>query len=454
MKPKPPRATSARTALQWGTLAALVLSATLAWADGASAGPQSAPPTAPMSHLWLLFGGLAAAALGLVGGRVFRLPQPPGAELSWLGRVRRAAGATLGGVGLYVALVGLMPPVDDSDWIADFEEGRAHAREHDSPIIMDCWAEWCAACKEIFRETLQHPDVRPRLADFTRIKLDMDLPANEPLYDRFGFSNLPWVAVFDSLADLEAEKPRPRFVIREKIGAEELLRRLDSGEIGEGVPSVAQWLSEKGLLLTLALVFLGGLALSFTPCVLPVYILTVNVIGARRASSVWGRLGLSSVYVLGLAVTYTVLGVVAGLTGMSMGAAFRDPRILGGLALLFFVLALFYLEILRFPQAGGLSARIGQATGNNVVLALLLGMAAGLIAAPCVGPLLVGILTYIGTQRDVWLGFCAVSADAESGRHFAGGVPRAVWGLRATEPLGRAASGSRRQIPCATWGWP
>lgn len=351
---------------------------------------------------------LAVAAALLVGGalagRVFVLPQPVGSELSWPGRIRRAAGALVMAFGAWLVVAGATTPLGhDESWITDFDKGVAAAQQRGGPVIIDAWADWCAACKEIYAETLTHPDVAARLAGFTRLKLDMDEPANEPLWERYGFENLPWVAVFESPAALLAADPQPSFVVREAVDAREFLERLE-GKVAEDV-SIATWLTEKGLALTLLLIFLGGVAVSFTPCVVPVYILTVNVIGARRAATVWGRLGLSGVYVLGLALTYSVLGVVAGLSTTSMGAAFRNPAVVGAIAGLFILLALFYLEILRLPQAGGLAARITGSVHSNVAMAFLLGTAGGLIAAPCVGPMLIAILAFISAQQDAWLGF-------------------------------------------------
>ena len=358
-----------------------------------------------LANLFVTVVGVSLALFGIWAGRVFVLPQPPGSELSWPRRIRRALGAAVAGLGLFVIAGGLTTRFDHGDWITDFEQGRALARERGGPVIVDCWAEWCAACKEIFAKTLEHPAVKPRLDDFTKIKLDMDAPENDHLYERFSFSNLPWVAVFDSVEQMSTDEPRPRLVIREKISAPEFLALLDGETSLAASPEVGTWLAERGLLLTFVLVFLGGVALSFTPCVLPVYILTVNLMGAQRISSLSGRFGLSSVYVLGLAITYSVLGVVAGLTGTSMGVAFQDPRIVGAIAVIFLLPALFYLEILRLPQASGLATRVTSATDNRVLLALLSGMTVGFVAAPCIGPMLIGILTYIGAQRDVWLGF-------------------------------------------------
>ena len=383
---------------------------------------QGAEPAGPGAGArWFVVAlGAFVVALGVWLGRVFVVPDPPGSELSRGGKTRRAFGALAVALGAFVLLAGISDDLEpdhgaaaDPDatapgsgaWETSFDGGLARARETGTPVIVDCWAEWCKACKTIFRDTLEHEDVKRRLRGFTRIKLDMERPENEPLWERLAIGgNLPWVAVFDSVADLETAPPRPRFVIREDVGPEDFLRRMK----GEGAPStnaISDWLAQKGLFVTLLLVFLAGVAASFTPCVVPVYILTVNVIGTRATSSLLGRLGLSSIYVLGLVLTYTVLGVVAGLTTSSMGAAFQSPWVVGGLAALFILLALFYLEVFRMPQGGGLAARITQSSHSNVLTAFLLGLAGGLIAAPCVGPLLAGILAYIGERQDAWLGF-------------------------------------------------
>lgn len=367
-----------------------------------AAGSDMDPGNGPR---WIIAAiGVVLLVGGVLLGRVFRIPHPPGSLLGWPARVRRALGAAIAAFGVILAIGAATDSLDHGGWETSFEKGVAQAKEAGGPVIIDCWADWCAACKTIFNETLQHPDVKPRLAEFTRIKLDMDLPENEALYDRFGFDNLPWVAVFDSVEALTAEDPKPRLVIHEAISAKDFLARLE-GKVAAPESDVASWLAQRGLFVTLLLVFVGGILVSLTPCVLPVYILTVNVIGARRTASWKGRLGLSVVYVLGLALTYSVLGVLTGLGAASMGAAFQNPWVIGAIAGLFMVMALAYLEIFHLPQAGGLAARISGARLGNVGTAFLLGLAGGLIAAPCVGPMLVGILSYISTQQDVVLGF-------------------------------------------------
>ena len=367
----------------------------------AAAGEEAPGPGAR----WFIVGlGLVLVVLGAWLGRVFVLPKPIGVELPWPGRFRRAIGAMAVAFGLFLAIGGAGETLHHGDWETSYERGVATAKESGKPIIVDAWATWCKACLEIYDKTLTAPDVEERLSGYVKIKLDMDEEINLPLEQKFGGGNLPYVAVYADAAALAADPARPSVELREFVPPEEFLERLE-GKAPDDKVSIAQWLAERGLFVTLLLVFLGGIAVSFTPCVVPVYILTVNVIGTRRTESLWGRLGLSSVYVLGLALTYTVLGVVAGLTSASMGVAFQHPAVVGSIAGLFILMALFYLEIFRLPQAGSLASKITASEKSNVLTAFLLGTAAGLIAAPCVGPLLIGILAYISSQQDAWLGF-------------------------------------------------
>ncbi|MGE5236601.1 MAG: cytochrome c biogenesis protein CcdA [Acidobacteriota bacterium] len=170
-----------------------------------------------------------------------------------------------------------------------------------------------------------------------------------------------------------------------------------------GPPGLSKSFLEGGLLLQLAIVFLAGLALNLTPCVYPLIPITIGFFAAQtsdRRSRAWL---LAAVYVLGMSVTYSVLGVTAALTGRLFGAALQSPWVVGAIVLVLLALAasMFGAWELRVPAwatrvSGGRSGVGG---------ALVMGLAVGLVAAPCIGPFVLGLLTYVGQRQDPWLGF-------------------------------------------------
>lgn len=168
-------------------------------------------------------------------------------------------------------------------------------------------------------------------------------------------------------------------------------------------PDVAGSLAERGLLLTLLFVFLGGLALNLTPCVYPLIPITVAFFTSQSEGSRAQRLGLSSSYVLGIAITYSALGVFAALSGALFGAWLQHPAVLIFFALLMVVLAasMFGLYEIRVPHF--ISDRAGARGG--FAGALSMGLLVGIVAAPCVGPVLISLIAVVSQSRDVFLGF-------------------------------------------------
>jgi thiol:disulfide interchange protein DsbD len=162
-------------------------------------------------------------------------------------------------------------------------------------------------------------------------------------------------------------------------------------------------LSERGLLFSLGLVFLWGLGLNLTPCVYPMIPVTIGFF-ANQSAGGWGRrIALPAIYVLGLALTYSSLGVAAGLSGGLFGATLQSPWMIGFLVSLFVAMALwmFGLYELRLPAA---LTRLG---GGRVgaVGALLMGLTMGIVAAPCIGPFIVALLVFVSASGDPGLGF-------------------------------------------------
>ncbi|MEI6083588.1 MAG: cytochrome c biogenesis protein CcdA [Verrucomicrobiota bacterium] len=166
--------------------------------------------------------------------------------------------------------------------------------------------------------------------------------------------------------------------------------------------SIDDQLKTHGLWLTLFFIFLGGLALNLTPCVFPLIAITVSYFGGAGQR----KLGHAFAYFAGIVLTYSTLGLVAALTGGLFGAALQSPWVLIGVAALMVALALsmFGLFEIQPPQflmqrATGLSAKVG------LIGVFFLGATVGIIAAPCIGPIIVGVLLFVAQRGDPWLGW-------------------------------------------------
>ena len=158
----------------------------------------------------------------------------------------------------------------------------------------------------------------------------------------------------------------------------------------------------------LGLIFLAGLATSLTPCVYPMIAITVSVFGARQAESRAKAALLSTAFVLGIAALFTPLGVVSALTGSAFGSALASPWVVGALAALFMVMALSMFGLFDLALPSGLQNKLAEAGGFGVRGAFVLGFVNGLIAAPCTGPVLAVLLTWVATTGNVGFGALAL----------------------------------------------
>ncbi len=162
----------------------------------------------------------------------------------------------------------------------------------------------------------------------------------------------------------------------------------------------------------IAAAFIGGLLVSLTPCVYPMIAVTVSVFGARKSESRLGGVLLSGAFVLGMAVMFVGLGLVAALTGAVFGSLLQSTWVVLGLAALFVVLALSMFGVFEFSLPAGLTNRLARLGGGGLRGAFVLGLVSGIVASPCTGPALTGILTFIATTQDLWFGTLAMSAFA------------------------------------------
>jgi len=166
---------------------------------------------------------------------------------------------------------------------------------------------------------------------------------------------------------------------------------------------------------TLLLFFASGLALAFTPCVLPmVPILSGLIAGRGGRIGAWRAFSLSTVYVLASAVVFTIAGVLAGLLGaaFNLQAAMQNAWVLGAFAGLFVLLALSMFGLYELQLPAALRARLGEASdkqhGGSWMGVAAMGALSALIVGPCVAPPLMGAVLYIAQTRDPVLGGAAL----------------------------------------------
>ncbi|MFQ1729427.1 protein-disulfide reductase DsbD [Aeromonas veronii] len=178
---------------------------------------------------------------------------------------------------------------------------------------------------------------------------------------------------------------------------------------------LAAALGNQGFWLSIVAFFALGLGLAFTPCVFPMYpILTGIIAGAGHRLSTGRAFLLSMVYVQGMAVTYTLLGLVVASAGLKFQAALQHPYVLIGLSVMFVLLALsmFGLYTLQLPSSlqTRLSGLSNRQQGGSVVGVAIMGMISGLVCSPCTTAPLSGALIYVAQSGDLLLGGAALYA--------------------------------------------
>jgi thiol:disulfide interchange protein DsbD len=160
----------------------------------------------------------------------------------------------------------------------------------------------------------------------------------------------------------------------------------------------------RGLFFVFLIVFLGGLALNLTPCVYPVIPITVSYFGGQSGGKTSRTFLLALLYVLGMATMYSSLGLAAALTGGLFGTALQNPIVLVFVALVLVLLALsmFGFYEIRIPAALSNVAGTSKRGGAG---AFFMGLTVGIVAAPCIGPFVLGLLTFVGESGNPVLGF-------------------------------------------------
>jgi thiol:disulfide interchange protein DsbD len=201
---------------------------------------------------------------------------------------------------------------------------------------------------------------------------------------------------------------------------------------------IASVLANSGVWVVIAAFFGFGLLLAFTPCVFPMIPILSGIIAGQGPNITTRKaFTLSLVYVLAMALTYTVVGVLAGLFGANLQAAFQNPWVLTSFALIFVLLALsmFGFYDLQLPSSfqSKLAEISNKQEGGTLIGVAIMGLLSALIVGPCVAPPLFGALIYISQTGDAVLGGIALFALS-----MGMGVPLIAIGTSAGKLLPRA----------------
>lgn len=149
-------------------------------------------------------------------------------------------------------------------------------------------------------------------------------------------------------------------------------------------------------------VFLGGVLVSFTPCIYPLIPITIGYIGVNPDTSRSKGFFLSLIYVIGTALTFSLLGLAAVLTGQIFGRINTSPAIyiIAGSIIIFFGLSMLGVFSLRLTSV----IKLPQLKKQSYLSTFILGLASGLVISPCLTPALAAILTYLTTTKNIAYG--------------------------------------------------
>ncbi|HER44169.1 MAG TPA: DUF255 domain-containing protein, partial [Candidatus Eisenbacteria bacterium] len=205
-----------------------------------------------------------------------------------------------------------------------------------------------------------------------------------------------------------------------------------AADTGEDSGILADGIAERGLFLTFLFIFLGGLALNLTPCIYPLIPITISYFGGQAGGRTSRTLVLALFYVLGMSITYSLLGTAAAMTGGLFGAALQNPWVVGFIVAVMIGLAASMFGLWEFRLPAFLTRGSGRAK-RGYLGAVFMGLTVGIVAAPCIGPFVLGLLTYVGQKGRPLLGFLMFFTLA--------------WGLGAPLIVLGTVSGSISKLP-------
>lgn len=226
-----------------------------------------------------------------------------------------------------------------------------------------------------------------------------------------------------------------------------------TGEIGvsEQFALAEQLINKDNLIVTLALFFALGVGLAFTPCVFPMYpIVSGIVIGQGKPKTTSHAFWLTFVYVQGMSITYSLLGLVVAVAGAQFQAALQHPVVLGIFIVLFVALAVALFGGFEIQLPAKYQEKLTHMSNNQTpgsfVGVFIMGVLSGLIASPCTTAPLTGILLFIAQTGDMTLGFVSLYLLSVGM-----GVPLILFGMTGGKLLPKA--GNWMNIVKVTFGF-
>jgi len=170
--------------------------------------------------------------------------------------------------------------------------------------------------------------------------------------------------------------------------------------------SIAHMMRERGLLTTLVFLFVSGLLLNLTPCVYPMIAITVSYFGGKGEKKSATAFAGALAYFFGIVITYSALGLAAALTGGLFGALLQSPAVLAAIGLLLVAMALSMFGLFELQPPQFLMQRASNLSSKAGYLGLFfLGATVGVIAAPCLAPIVVVVLAFAGSSGNPWIGW-------------------------------------------------
>jgi thiol:disulfide interchange protein DsbD len=164
-------------------------------------------------------------------------------------------------------------------------------------------------------------------------------------------------------------------------------------------------LIEESLLWAFVVAFLFGIGTSFTPCVYPMIPATVAIFGAKEVKSRLQACALATTFVMGIALSYSVLGLTAAALGAVFGTALENPWVASVVAGVYVILGLALLDVFTFYLPSSWVTGASKVNRKGFLGAFLMGLVSSVVFAPCGGPILLGILAWVADTKSYFLGF-------------------------------------------------